>query len=128
MNNDNIGYLISRMRKDKHLTQQELAEKLGVSNKTISRWETGETLPEAGLILDLANELGITSDELLRGERDTAPKRSGTSVEPDTANLPIFLGRALYFRDPFQQNAWYMNYLFGASLLMTLGFIWQSRR
>ena len=97
MNNDKIGRLIARMRKDKDLTQQDLAERLNVSNKTISRWETGDTLPDAGLILDLAEELGITSDELLRGElAETSSDQQALKKPAHKINLSLILGWALF--------------------------------
>lgn len=46
MNLDNIGKFIKEMRKNKNLTQEELAEKLGVNNRTVSRWENGKNMPD----------------------------------------------------------------------------------
>lgn len=57
------------LRKEKGLTQTELAEKLGVTNKAVSKWETGESFPDTAQLLPLADILGVTVDELLRGER-----------------------------------------------------------
>ena len=56
-------------RKNKGLTQEQLAEKLGVTNKTISRWETGKYMPDLSLLKPLSEELGITLNELLSGEK-----------------------------------------------------------
>ena len=56
------------IEKNKCLTQEQLAEKLGVTNKTISRWETGKYMPDLSLLKPLSNELGITLNELLSGE------------------------------------------------------------
>lgn len=68
MNQLNIGKFISKRRKEKLLTQEQLAEKLGVSNKTISKWETGKCMPDYSLIKPLCNELGISVSELMDGE------------------------------------------------------------
>lgn len=68
MNQLNIGKFISKKRKEKLLTQEQLAEKLGVSNKTISKWETGKCMPDYSLIKPLCNELGISVAELMDGE------------------------------------------------------------
>ncbi len=57
------------LRKEKNLTQSELAEKLGVTNKAVSKWETGESYPETAQLVPLADALGVSVDELLRGER-----------------------------------------------------------
>ena len=68
MNQLSIGKFISQKRKEKNLTQAELAEKLGVSNKTISKWETGKCMPDYSIIQSLCQELGITVSELMDGE------------------------------------------------------------
>ncbi|MEE0685087.1 MAG: helix-turn-helix transcriptional regulator [Lachnospiraceae bacterium] len=64
-----IGKFISEERKRKKYTQKELAEILGISDKTISKWERGNGFPEVSLLLPLCNELEITVNELLSGER-----------------------------------------------------------
>ncbi len=64
-----IGKFIAEERKGKKLTQRELADKLGISDKTISKWERGNGFPEVSLLLPLCNELEITVNELLSGER-----------------------------------------------------------
>ena len=64
-----IGKLISDERKAKGYTQKQLSELLGISDKTISKWECGNGFPEASLLLPLCNELEITVNELLTGER-----------------------------------------------------------
>ncbi|MBQ7943654.1 MAG: helix-turn-helix transcriptional regulator [Lachnospiraceae bacterium] len=64
-----IGKFIAEERKRKSYTQKELAEILGISDKTISKWERGNGFPEVSLLLPLCNELGITVNELLFGER-----------------------------------------------------------
>ena len=64
-----IGRFIAAMRRERGMTQRELAEALGLSNRTISKWECGDGLPELANILPLCELLGVTADELLRGER-----------------------------------------------------------
>jgi transcriptional regulator with XRE-family HTH domain/DNA-directed RNA polymerase subunit RPC12/RpoP len=63
------GKFIAEMRKEKKLTQRELADLLFISDKTVSKWETGKGLPEVALMLPLCNALGITVNELLSAER-----------------------------------------------------------
>ena len=63
------GQFIKTCRKEKNLTQREVAEKLNISEKTISKWETGNGLPEVGLMLPLCELLEISVNELLSGER-----------------------------------------------------------
>lgn len=64
-----IGGFIAKERKQKKLTQQQLADILGISNKTVSKWECGNGLPEISLLLPLCTELDISVNELLSGER-----------------------------------------------------------
>jgi transcriptional regulator with XRE-family HTH domain len=64
-----IGEFIAYNRKNKGLTQEQLGEKLGVTNKTISRWENGNYMPDLSLLQPLSEELGITLSELLSGEK-----------------------------------------------------------
>lgn len=64
-----IGKFISTMRKEQNLTQRELADKLNISDKAVSKWETGKGLPEVALMLPLCEELKISVNELLSGER-----------------------------------------------------------
>jgi len=64
-----IGKFIAEERKVKKYTQRELADKLGISDKTISKWERGNGFPEVSLLLPLCNELEITVNELLSGKR-----------------------------------------------------------
>lgn len=63
------GKFISQERKRKGYTQKQLSEKLGISDKTVSKWERGNGFPEVSLLLPLCNELDITVNELLSGER-----------------------------------------------------------
>mgnify|MGYP003527994165 FL=1 len=64
----NFGDYISQKRKEKNLTQMQLAEILGVSNKTVSKWENGNCMPDYSIIKPLCKELEITVSELMDGE------------------------------------------------------------
>ena len=68
MNQEKIGKFISSKRKEKKITQSELGEKLGVSDRTIGNWENGRNMPDLSLFKPLCEELGITINELLSGE------------------------------------------------------------
>ena len=68
MNQTAIGNYIAKKRREKNLTQEQLAEKLGVSNKTISKWENGKCMPDYGIIEQLCEELSVTLSELMDGE------------------------------------------------------------
>lgn len=68
MNQTTIGQYIAQKRKEKNLTQAQLGEKLGVSNKAISKWENGKCMPDYSIIHILCDELDITVAELFDGE------------------------------------------------------------
>lgn len=70
MNQENIGKFIAKLRKEKKLTQEQLAEKLGVTDKSISRWENGKTMPDYSVVQQLCEILEVTVVELLNGEVD----------------------------------------------------------
>ena len=63
-----IGKFISEKRKEKKLTQMQLAEKLGITDRAVSKWETGKSLPDASIMLELCGLLDITVNDLLCGE------------------------------------------------------------
>ena len=69
MNQEKIGKFIASCRKKQKLTQEQLAEKLGITYKAVSKWETGKGLPDASIMKDLCNILKITVNELLSGEQ-----------------------------------------------------------
>lgn len=69
MNQEKIGKFIASCRKDAGLTQAVLAEKLGITDRAVSKWENGKSIPDASLMLDLCNLLEINVNELLSGER-----------------------------------------------------------
>ncbi len=71
MNQRKIGNFIAQCRKEKKMTQQQLAEKLNVSNRTVSNWENGRNMPDLALFQPLCTELEISINELLSGEKLT---------------------------------------------------------
>ena len=85
-----IGKFIALKRKEKNMTQEELARILGVTNKTVSRWENGNYMPDLSLLKPLSEELGITLNELLSGEKIEEQKKirisvfnTGKQISPD---------------------------------------------
>lgn len=63
-----IGKFIAECRKNKNMTQAQLAEKLNITDRAISKWETGKGMPDSSIMLELCDELDITVNELLSGE------------------------------------------------------------
>ncbi len=68
MNQTEIGKFIAKCRKEKKLTQAQLAEKLNITDRAVSKWETGKSMPDSSIMLELCKILGITVNELLSGE------------------------------------------------------------
>ncbi len=85
-----IGSFISALRRASGMTQKDLAERLNVSDKTVSRWERDDGAPDLSLIPVIAELFGVTCDELLRGERKTP---SATTPEPMATEEPASAGQ-----------------------------------
>ena len=92
MNQEKIGKFIAKNRKLKKLTQYELAEKLGVSDRTISNWENGKNMPDLSLFKPLCNILGITINELMSGEV-IADKEYGEKLEENIINTIDYVNK-----------------------------------
>lgn len=69
MNQIEIGKFIVKCRKEKKITQAQLAEKLNITDRAVSKWETGKSMPDSSIMLELCQLLGITVNELLSGEK-----------------------------------------------------------
>ncbi len=82
MEKKTIGGFIAALRRANGMTQLELAQKLNVSDKTVSRWERNESMPDLSVIPVLAEIFGVSCDELLRGERNAADARN----QPETSS------------------------------------------
>ena len=123
MDQRKMGAFLAAVRKEKGLTQRELAEQLHVTNKAVSKWELGRSLPDSATLEPLARALGVTVDELLAGER--RPKQApAPSPKPPQAS-PV----ALYqnYVQGYAQGAWVERrrtlglVLLGAGVLLLLG-------
>ena len=66
-----IGGFLRELRKEKELTQEQLAEKFGVSSRSVSRWENGNTMPELGILVELADYYEVDIKEIIDGERNS---------------------------------------------------------
>lgn len=87
-----IGKFISELRREKHLTQEQLGEKIGVTNKTISRWENGNYMPGIEMLQLLSEEFSVSINELLCGERisDNEYRKKSDEIIIDVAKSDIF--------------------------------------
>lgn len=97
MDNKKIGVFISSLRKEQGLSQKELAEKLSVTDKAVSKWETGRGIPDVSILQPLAGVFDITVGELLNGER--LPEQENTNDEKLIRKLKI--KKYIRFADEF---------------------------
>lgn len=82
-----IGKIIAKIRKEKELTQQELGDLLGVSSKTISKWETGNGLPDVTILKKISEEFNITIEELLDGKIEIQKNDNKNSKKLQTKKI-----------------------------------------
>lgn len=109
-----VGKFISECRKNKKITQAELAEKLNITDRAISRWETGKGLPDSSLMLALCNELDISVNELLSGEK-IETKEYQSNAEKNLIELKKQI-------DQTRKTFLIVSYIFGIiTILMFIG-------
>jgi len=133
--NKKIGAFIQQLRKENKLTQEQLAEKLGVSNRSVSRWENGTTLPDISLMKCICEEFHISISELINGERQILSPDI-TNVEEKTALKTKEVANVLLEVSKYEskQKAKSVTFYFSLSfvflgiillqtLLLTFGFI-----
>lgn len=123
MTNEAIGRSIASLRKESGLTQEQLAERLGVTNRSVSRWENGKTLPDLSLMMLLCQEFGISISQLLSGSHQPSNAGSredfrllmeyaGRKLQENTRQLRrIFLSGTAFLLLAFF-TAWFPNTLF----------------
>jgi len=93
MDNEKMGQLIAELRKSHQMTQKDLAEKLQISDKAVSKWERGLSCPDIALLSPLADTLDVTTGELLNGERNS-------SANADTeVGVEAVIDNALHYAD-----------------------------
>lgn len=80
MDQRKIGAFLRQLRKESSLTQEQLAEHLGVSGRTVSRWENGNNLPDLTVLIELADYYQVGLRELLNGERESEPAQQETET------------------------------------------------
>ena len=89
MNTYVTGTTIKQLREAKRLTQAELGEKIGVSSKTVSKWETAKGLPDISLLQPLSQALGVSVIELMNGEQITNRNRSSNLLRAKFYVCPV---------------------------------------
>ena len=85
MNQQKTGEFLKRLRKEKRLTQEQLAEKFYVSSRTVSRWETGSNMPDLSVLVELADFYDVDIREIIDGER------KGENMDKETTMTRVCL-------------------------------------
>ncbi len=83
-----IGEKIQSLRKSQGISQEQLAAQLQISRQAVSRWETGESIPDTERIVQLSDIFQVTTDYLLKKEQPAAPVVQQTSNQPNTTQVP----------------------------------------
>lgn len=134
-----IGKFVAECRKKQNLTQAQLAEKLGITDRAVSKWETGKTMPDSSIMLELCDILGISVNDLLNGEviapDDYARKTAAQLVETlqykevleerllklrkllEIVGSVLFIIAGVVFVFDLTQNRWVVFLLFGLMML-----------
>ena len=100
MNQQKIGEFIAECRKKKNMTQQELAEKLSVSDRTVGNWENGRNMPDLSLFKPLCNELDISLNDLMSGEK-VREKEYQEKLEENIINTLDYTNKKIENRNHF---------------------------
>lgn len=118
MTRNSMGQFIAALRRAAGMTQQEVADRLGVSNKAVSRWERDECAPDLSLLPPLAELFGVSCDELLRGERGVARESEGVRAARTERQLRSLVNRRL---SAFRILSWISLALSAVGLVCALG-------
>lgn len=113
MNQIKIGRFISNRRKALNFTQNELAKKLGISNRAVSKWETGKSMPDVSIMIELCEILNITVNELLCGKELTVTEEELESKR-NVISMIMYKNKYLSFKIK-------VKYLLATILIITIG-------
>ncbi len=115
INNEKFGQFLAEVRKEKQMTQKDLADKLFVSDKTVSKWERGNSMPNVTLLIPIADVLGITVTELLQGEK----LKENKTLNSDVVETLVVNSLDLSLRDTIRQRK--KNWIF--AFLISIGVV-----
>ena len=113
MDQEKIGKFISKVRKEKNITQEQLADKLHITNRAISKWENGICLPDVSIMMELCKILDISINDLFIGEK-TKNNENSKKLEENILNL---------LKKEELQNKKLMRYELVIGLLSSITFI-----
>lgn len=127
MNQNEIGTFIAAKRREKNLTQEALAEILGVSNKTVSKWENGKSMPDYAVVEDLCRELDVTVAELLGGKEKETPNEEQYEMLLYKVQELEHKVQAEEQRNAAKSSSVNVGVTFGSALAMVISYVtWKS--
>ncbi|MCM1164460.1 MAG: helix-turn-helix domain-containing protein [Lachnospiraceae bacterium] len=107
-----IGKFLSELRRERELTQEQLGERLGVTNKTVSRWENGNYMPPVEMLIELSKFYGVSINEILSGKRLAAAEMQAAAEENLKTALeqpPFSLEeKKQYYAQKWKKEHWYV--------------------
>ena len=122
MDQDKIGKFIFELRKERGLTQQELANKLNVTDRAVSHWENGRSIPDISLLQPLAKELNISIQELLNGERNLK------SINKKSDDIEILIKYLIEIREHYNfKKLIILSLLFLSLCILVILFYFKTR-
>jgi len=134
MDQQKTGKFIAELRKQRGMNQEQLGERLGVTNKTVSRWETGKYMPDIDKLQELSAVLGISINELLAGGRIVDPDVFRKQAEDNLVKVmsePSAFGlddRIGYFKHKWLRDHRGLIVLWVVALLVLSIFVWLRRQ
>ena len=121
MNQKKMGAFIKTLRKDKNLTQEQLAEVLGVSNRTVSRWETGSNIPDLDMLIILSDYFDVEIKDLIDGEKSVEQKSNTENdnlkaVADYNKDREKNLIRKIYYACLYGIVSWIVSFIFSVRI------------
>lgn len=120
LDKEKFGAFVAQLRKEKGYTQKELAERLYISNKAVSKWETGTSIPDTALLVPLAELLGVTVTELLLCQRQPAAQPMDAGTVEEVVKAAIHYAEEKPVRRAWQQKSRW-KWLYAGALLAGAG-------
>ncbi len=122
--NEIVGTNLQELRKARHLTQQELAEQIGFSDKSISKWELGKAIPSVDILMDFASFFGVTVDYIITEQAPGEVQKSMNDSVKRKSNQIILIALAVCFIYATAGAIYITNIINGNSLNLWIAFIW----
>lgn len=123
MSNKSVGEFISKLREEKGLTEKELGEKLGITEKNISEWEKNVSVPDASAISKLSEFFGVSSEEFTNSKTSSNPviKKINYIIDIVLRAIPVAMGAALIVTTTTGQIDWKSGFMMLGISVVSIG-------